>query len=291
MSKPDKPGELRAVTVDAISLVSKAANGERFKIFKSAEEEVPAPEVVEKDERGLFRALKKFFVGDAVEKGAVADTYNASKAGGKLHEAFEALMKVLGLSRWEGDKQTPETDSAKIISALDDFRNIAVEVLLGKGEIEKSGRKISGDRLGKLKNIQAILNEVLSGLDEEDVKQEAEELTKEEVQKTVDEAVKAVNIEEVIKKALTPIKERIEKIENARGVSNRVQESSAVEKSSNDFWKGVFNEQQQEHDEGLNNVRRDHNRRRQRRAAESRTGEKVYQLHGRQYGLPEGCTA
>ena len=240
MSKPDKPGELRAVTVDAISLVSKAANGERFKIFKSAEEEVPAPEVVEKDERGLFRALKKFFVGDEVEKGAVADTYNASKAGGKLYEAFEALMKVLGLSRWEGDNQTPETDSAKIISALDDFRNIAVEVLLGKGEIEKSGRKISGDRLGKLKNIQAILNEVLSGLDEEDVKQEAEDLTKEEVQKTVDEAVKAVNIEEVIKKALTPIKERIEKIENARGVSNRVQESSAVEKSSNDFWEGVF---------------------------------------------------
>ena len=43
MSKPDKPGELRAVTVDAISLVSKAANGERFKIFKSAEEEYQPP--------------------------------------------------------------------------------------------------------------------------------------------------------------------------------------------------------------------------------------------------------
>lgn len=238
MSKPDKPGELRAVTVDAISLVSKAANGERFKIFKSAEEE--APEVVEKDERGLFRALKKFFVGDEVEKGEVADTYHANKAGGELYEAFDALVKVLGLSRWEGDKQTPETDSAKIISALDDFRNVAVGILLGKGEIEKSGRKISGDRLGKLKNIQAMLNEVLSGLEDTEGSKEGEELTKEEVQKTVNEAVKAVNIEEVIKEALTPIMERIEKIENARGVSNRVQESSMVEKSSNDFWEGVF---------------------------------------------------
>lgn len=47
MSKPDKPGELRDVTVEAISLVSKAANGEKFKIFKSAEpEEKKAPEVV-----------------------------------------------------------------------------------------------------------------------------------------------------------------------------------------------------------------------------------------------------
>ena len=65
MSKPDKPGELRGVTVDAISLVSKAANGEKFKIFKSAEEESEAqtPEVVKKDERGLFRILKEFFTG------------------------------------------------------------------------------------------------------------------------------------------------------------------------------------------------------------------------------------
>ena len=43
MSKPDKPGELRDVTVKAISLVSEAANGERFKIFKSAEEERQPP--------------------------------------------------------------------------------------------------------------------------------------------------------------------------------------------------------------------------------------------------------
>ena len=38
MSKPNKPSELRVVTIDAISLVSKAANGEKFNIFKSAEE-------------------------------------------------------------------------------------------------------------------------------------------------------------------------------------------------------------------------------------------------------------
>ena len=80
----------------------------------------------------------------------------------------------------------------------------------------------------------------MSGLDENDTSKEAEELTKEEVQKTVDEAVKAVNVEEVVKKALEPIIERLEKIENARGVSNRVPEDRAVKKNDSDFWGGVF---------------------------------------------------
>ena len=239
MSKPDKPGELRDVTVNAISLVSKAANGERFKIFKSAEEEErpPAPEVVKKDERGLFRTLKEFFTGTAedVEKGEVADIVNIQDKGQKLGSAMDALFQVLGLNRW-GDRiaNDIETDPSKIIAAIDDFRNVAIEILLGKNEIEKSGRKISGSRLSQLKNIQAMLNEVLSGLDDTESNKEGEELTKEEIQKAVDEAIKPVS--EQINKAV----ERIEKIENARGVSNKVPEDSAVEKGSNDFWEGVF---------------------------------------------------
>ena len=233
MSKPDKPGELRNVTVNAISLVTKAANREKFKIYKSAEEP-EAPEDVKKDERGLFRILKEFFT-----KGEVADIYHTNQSGRKLGEAFDALMKVLGLSRWD-DRTTPETDTVKILAAIDDFRNIAIEILIGKNEVEKSGRKISGDRLSKLKNIQAMLGEILSGLDEPDPKQEAGDVTKEEVVKTVEDAVKAVNIDETIQKALTPIIERIEKIENARGISNRLPEDSSVEKGNNDFWGGIF---------------------------------------------------
>ena len=117
MSKPDKPGELQDVKVEAISLVGKAANGERFKVFKSAEEEPPketvseaetqaetqqAPEVIEKNERGLFHT----------------------------------------------DEGVAESNEGK------------------EEELEKSGRKISGSRLTKLKDIQAMLNDVLSGLEE-----------------------------------------------------------------------------------------------------------------------------
>ena len=240
MSKPDKPGELRDVKVSAISLVSKAANGERFKIYKSAEEERPAPEVVEKDERGLFSALKKFFAGEDVVKGEVANITNAQDNARKLGFAMDALFQVLGLNRWgERTADDIETNPAKIRTAINDFKSVAEEILLGSdeeikktfSEIEKSGRKISGDRLTRLKNIQAMLSEVLSGLDDTENSKEGEELTKEEIQKAV---------EETLQKELSPLKERIEKIENARGVSNKVPEDKAVEKSSNDFWEGIF---------------------------------------------------
>ena len=248
MSKPDKPGELRNVDVQAISVVSRAANGEKFKVFKSAKEEseAPAPEVVEKDERGLFRILKEFFTGEKVEKGAVADILNAQDSGRRLGMAMDALFKVLGLNRWGEDAKDVETNPAKIRSALDDFKTVAEKILTGKdddvkkavSELQKSGRKIAGNRLAKLKNAQAILNEALSGLeDSEDTPKEAEELTKEEIQKTVDEAVGKINIEEALQKALAPVFERIEK---ARGISNRVPEDSTVEKSTTDFWGGIF---------------------------------------------------
>jgi hypothetical protein len=239
MSKPDKPGELRDVTVEAISLVSKAANGEKFKIFKSAEaEDKKAPETVKKDERGLFSILKEFFTGTEmpIEKGDVAALVDSQDKGRKIKQAVDALFVVLGIDRWNENDTQIESDTAKIISAVDDFRNVAIKVLLGKSDIEKSGRKISSPRLSKLKSVQAMLNEVLSELEEnEDTSKEAEELTKEEVQKAV-----ADNVEEAVNKALAPVIERIEKIENARGFSNRVPEDSAIEKSANDFWGGIF---------------------------------------------------
>ena len=156
MSKPNKPGELRDVTVDAISLVTKAANGERFKIFKSANsEEIPpkvqVPENVKKDERGLFRILKEFFTGGdeaaKVEKGVISDITNAQDHGRRLDMAVNALFKVLGISRWGGDEQNPETNSAKIVSAIDDFRNVAIEIMLGKSAVEKNALALIIDRL------------------------------------------------------------------------------------------------------------------------------------------------
>ena len=265
MSKPDKPGELRDVEVNAISLVSKAANGEKFKIFKSEAEEIEkdkeqAPEVIENNEQGLCHILKEFFTGKKIEKGAFLDIVNSNKNGEKLNEAFQALMKVLGISRWSDESQNPETDPVKITAAVDDFRNLALGILLSKAEVEKSGRKISGSRLTKLKDIQAMLNDVLSSLEEN---KEETELTKEEVTKAVEEALKPIGeriekleaiekdeqpkeidvaevVKQAIEKAVEPLNNRLEKIEKARGFSNKVPEDTKISKNDSDFWDGAF---------------------------------------------------
>ena len=270
MSKPDKPGELRNVTVTAISLVSKAANKEKFKIFKSAEPEpdTKAPETsnkpegntpttssvaepVKKDERGLFSVLKEFFTGGGTEKsvsiakGAVADIVHATEKGKRLCGAFDALMTVLKLSRWGDDREDVENDPVKINAAIEDFYVLSKEILLGeevkKSAIVKSGKKISSSRLSKLKDMQTMLNDILSDVEDEEPKKGDTELTKEEVQKTVDDAIKPVSdgIKDAIEKTIAPLVERIEKIENARGVSNRLPDET-IEKTTTDFWGGIF---------------------------------------------------
>ena len=245
-------------------------------------EEAKAPETVTKDERGLLRILKSFFAGEEVEKGAVKAIVDGQENGIKLNKAFDALFQVLGLSRW-GDitKEGPETDPAKIRAALTDFKNVAEKILIGKDEdvkkaveeVQKSGRKISGPRLAKIKEVHAMLGDLIAETDSDSKEGEASEVTKEElaqeVKKSVDEAVKPLNerldklekseteadaakvaepetpdigavVKEAVEKAVAPINDRLEKIEKARGFSNRQTEETQVQKSEGDFWGNVF---------------------------------------------------
>ena len=283
MSKPNKPGELRDVEVNAVSLVNKAANGERFKIFKSDKSGEEAPEVIEKNEQGLFSVLKKFFTGsEEVEKGAVSKVFDAREHGMKLNKAFDALCAVLKLNRWsDGPNEEPEASPAKIRAALEDFKNVAEKILLGSDEevkkavedVQKSGRKISGSRLSKIKEVHAILGDLIADADTEEDKGGNTEVTKEEltleVKKSVDEALKPISerlkalekseaeaevkkeaeaeqpdMNEVVKnaldEALKPITERLERVEKARGFSNRQPEDVNVNKSSSSLWDGAF---------------------------------------------------
>jgi hypothetical protein len=227
VSKPDKPGELCDVELEAISLVTKAANGEKFKIFKSEkgmDEEMDkktsqAPEVAEKDERGLFHVLKAFFSGEesAVEKGELADTFNAREKGRKLGVAIDSLWSTLKYDRWGGENKDAVTDPKKIRVALEDFKKIVEEILVGKdadlvkvaAEVEKSGRKISGARMAELKTAHAALSKIIEETDSEESEGETSEVTKEElelvVKGSVDEAVKQLNERlEQLEKSETP---------------------------------------------------------------------------------------
>ncbi|MBR1602761.1 MAG: hypothetical protein IJ667_04920 [Synergistaceae bacterium] len=215
MSKPNKRGELTDVEVNAVSLVSKAANGEKFKIFKSADKPESVEVETEKNAQGLFSVLKKFFTGS--EEPAV--------------------------------KEQP----------------IEVE------DVQKSGRKISGSRLAKIKEVHAILGGLIADTDLDTDEGGTETVTKEElileVKKSVDEALKPISerldalekseaetevkkeaepdMSEVVKsaldEALKPIEERLDKVEKARGLSNRQQEDlTSVKKSGDNFWAGAF---------------------------------------------------
>ncbi len=216
MSKPDKAGELRGVKVDAISLVPKAANKERFKIFK----------------------------------GAVADEISEKDRGRKLNEAFEALQKVLGVSRYYDDKAVPETDPVKITAAIEDFRNIALEIFLGNtNEIQKSGRKISTSRLTKLKDIQTLINDVMSGLDDDKGGEDEGDLAAavksalKPVSERIESLEKAENtnvIKRAVEEAILPLTQRLARVEKARGLSQRIPEDTSLQKNSGDIWDGIF---------------------------------------------------
>jgi len=220
LSKPTKPGELRNVSVEAISLVSKAANRQTFKIFKSAKaDDAPqeeAPATVTKDERGLFHVLKMFFSGEEVAKGDVEDKFRASEKSRRFYVAIDALQSTIGYSRY-GENNTPETDPAKIKSALKDFNKILNEILLGNDddvkkfaeEIRKSGRKIAGARLSELKSAYSALGKIIEETDgSEDSEGDGAEVKKEEIGKIVKEA---------LEEAVTPLKERLDALEKSEG--------------------------------------------------------------------------
>ncbi|MDR1021031.1 MAG: hypothetical protein LBL73_09760 [Synergistaceae bacterium] len=204
MSKPTTPGELRNVRVDSISLVTKAANRKTFKIFKSAETDGPQAAGAEadasdgKDERGLFRALKAYFSGPgAVEKGALADTFNAREKGRKLGVAVDALWSVLKLNRWGENDEKAVTDAKAIRGALADFVAIAEKTLLGKDEdlvkaaeeVAKSGRKISGARLAEIAAARDALSKLIDEAGEQAGGEGDTGVTKEEIAKAVKECV------------------------------------------------------------------------------------------------------
>ena len=247
------------------------------------------PETVTKDVRGLFHVLKSFFMGDEdVEKGAVADRFNAKDHGPRLADATEALFSTLGLNRWGEGFEKGETDAAKIRAALTDFKNVAEDILIGKDEdvkkaveeVQKSGRKISGSRLSKIKEAYATLGDLIAETDTDNTEGEASEVTKEEltqvVKESIDTAIKPFSerleklekgseapatgtdgqspaqseaspeanigavVKEAVEKAIAPLQERLEKVEKARGFSNKAPEDTTVQKDGDDIWGNIF---------------------------------------------------
>lgn len=171
-----------------------------------SDEDVELPEAdasLQKSSKGkrILNQLASLFGMDTVEKGAVREMYARSIRQENFRSAFYTLSSYLFDSynnvtgRWE-----PQTDEALINDALQDFVDIAHE-LLGSGEsiakamnvdsVEKAGKAISTKNLETLRKI----HESLGGFLESFKETEDGDVTKAEVMEIVEEA---------ITKAMTP---------------------------------------------------------------------------------------
>ena len=271
MSKPSIPGELRGVDVQFVSLVSKAANGKKFQIFKGVDGPEPQEEPSEK---GLFRLLKDFFSGHWVEKGEMAERFKSEQRREGFWKAVDALAATLNAPRWAEDKKADEAtvDAATVSSALADFTAIVSGLFAGgNAAIIKAGRKISAARLAALKDAHGLLASIIAEA-EEAPKEGGTEVTKEEIQAIVkgaiDETLKPIAekleslekgddtkpeqkaepitaeavkglVVEAVKGAIEPLASRLETVEKARGLSNGLP-SSGNESQTKTVEKSVF---------------------------------------------------
>ncbi|PSA91492.1 terminase [Bacillus atrophaeus] len=247
-------------------------------IAETIEKQIEKPISPKPDEKGLFNLLKNFFTGGtSVTKGAVQDKYDEGRKRREFWAAQDSLNSALFKWDYPGEM---ENDPAKIREALQDFVNIAQEVLISDDvlkaigpkpeELQKAGRKLSAANVQELKNIQDNINNLLSQAEE---KEEEEEMTSEDVTKSIQEALSPIekrleSLEkeedpkkkkdeenaseeeeaekeaEKLKKAITdavqPLADRIDAIEKSRGFSKQeetTQETADVKKS---IWTGLL---------------------------------------------------
>ncbi|MEC1665514.1 XkdF-like putative serine protease domain-containing protein [Bacillus halotolerans] len=229
------------------------------------------------DEKGLFNLLKNFFTGNAhLAKGAVQEKYDEGRKRREFWAAQDALNSAL--FKWDYSEGM-ETDPEKIREALQDFVDIAQEVLISNDilkaigskpeELQKAGRKFSASNLQEIKSAHTALGNLLSQVETEG---EEEEMNADDVAKSIEEALepiqkrltelekdedpkkndekKAAEEEEAekeaekLKKAITdavqPLADRIEAIEKSRGISKQDETSETETQVNKSIWSGLL---------------------------------------------------
>ncbi|GIN39040.1 XkdF-like putative serine protease domain-containing protein [Heyndrickxia oleronia] len=221
------------------------------------EDKKPVSESNVEDEefKGFFNTLKNFFKSEKIQKGEVKDKYNKDRRRREFWAAQDALNSVIfNWDEWY-ENRTIEDDPDTIREALQDFVDIAQQVLLeedivkaiGKPPetIEKAGKKISNARMNKINAAFDALSELKSEVEEEE-----EEVKKEDIEKMLEEKLSPItkrldSIEkedgqeetpkgeedvlkqfgEVLDQKLAPINDRLDAVEKARGISKQLEQT------------------------------------------------------------------
>lgn len=198
-------------------------------IEKEQEEKPVSKSEHEDDEvKGFFNLMKSFFTGEKVEKGAVADKYAKDRKRREFWAANDALNSVI--FNWDDWDSEMESDPVKVREALQDFVDIAQEVLIEDDIAKAVGSPPKGDEGSmKAEDITKAVTEALAPIAErlEAVEKEVikEEPNPEEVEK--DEMLE--QFKGVLKDALAPISDRLETVEKARGISKQADKEESGE--------------------------------------------------------------
>ncbi len=224
--------------------------------------------------KGFFNAMKSFFSGEKIQKGAVRDKYEANKQTRDFWAARESFDSVIRSYNWRTDNYEFEQDESKAREALQEYSDILQEILLSDNiakalgkppvDIEKAGKKISTARMDKINAALDALTEIKN-----DVEGDDEEVKKEDIAKMLDEKLQPITKrldeiekeegtvvagttptgeEDIVKQfgtlldeKLSPINDRLDAVEKARGVSKQThQEPPVVQKSEGPSYLGFF---------------------------------------------------
>lgn len=239
-------GEMKDVDVKYVSLVSKAANKQKFQIFKSEDADEPVAtennNELETDEQqqavGLLQTIKKFFQGDLEKSGEVASANKADdeedtpptfgqaiqmqEARSQMWRSFDTMESVFWqLLRSKADNKRELLTSSlaefttKVLEGFDKLNKTPISKEDGEEhDIEKAGKKISAKRLKVIEEARDYLNSIIEEATGNNDKgqQAAADIKKEE---EID--MKAEDMEKIVKSAIgeavKPLNERMDKIE------------------------------------------------------------------------------
>lgn len=207
--------------------------------------------------------------GETIKKGSWVLVTKASE------EVWEQIKKgeITGYSM-AGNAETIEKQEKPVSQEKTDEKglfNLLKNFFVGKQQqsyeepVAKAGRKFSASNLQEIKNAHAALGNLLSQVE---TKEGEEEMTSEEVTKSIQEALEPIKkrletlekeeelnkkdkekeeetekegekLKKAISEAVQPLADRIEAIEKSRGTSKQTEESGS-EQVQKSIWSGLF---------------------------------------------------
>ena len=231
------PQRLTGMRIDRVSTVDKGANGREFALFKR--DETVSRGTPEAD-AGLIARIGDI-VAKALRLGPESTSTQTVKktrtfaeivAGQEMQEALSDSWYTLQDALWSAIYATDENGADLDIAAkqtlvaqnLDEFKAYLLAAMergiVKRGAIRKVGRKISADRMKRLKEAGELIAQIVSEASDETEKTEKRDDTQEEVE------VEKAELEQVLAKALEPVVKRLDALEGNGTTEEGVEKSA-----------------------------------------------------------------